>query len=177
MAASHVIVRRLNSIEDFGSMNVLCSDKTGTLTEGIVKVHAALDADGNPSDLVLLFAQLNATFESGFPNPIDEALRRVPCPELATYAKVDEIPYDFIRKRLSVVVERAAPLADAQRHTMITKGALRNVLDVCVDVQTRSGSGVTRSVPIAEVRDPLQERFAAYSEQGYRVLEKPTSNR
>ena len=82
MAASQVIVRRLNSIEDFGSMNVLCSDKTGTLTEGVVRLHAALDADGNASDEVLLYAQVNATFESGFANPIDEALRRLPCPDL-----------------------------------------------------------------------------------------------
>jgi Mg2+-importing ATPase len=170
MAASHVIVRRLNSIEDFGSMNVLCSDKTGTLTEGVVRVHAALDADGNPSDAVLLYAQLNATFESGFPNPIDEALRRLPCPDLATYVKVDEVPYDFIRKRLSVVVERLASPPDARRHTMITKGALRNVLDVCIDVEARVGPGTVRTVPIAEVRAPLQERFEAYSEQGYRVL-------
>jgi Mg2+-importing ATPase len=136
MAASHVIVRRLNSIEDFGSMNVLCCDKTGTLTEGVVRMHAALDADGNASDEVLLYAQVNATFESGFANPIDEALRRLPCPGLAAYVKVDEVPYDFIRKRLSVVVERTAPSADTRRHTMITKGALENVLEVlcrCAD--------------------------------------------
>ena len=128
MATSHVIVRRLNSIENFGSMNVLCSDKTGTLTEGVVRLHAALDADGNASDEVFLYAQLNAIFESGFPNPIDEALRRLPCPDLAAHVKVDEVPYDFIRKRLSVVVERTTAPADTHRHTMITKGALRNVL-------------------------------------------------
>ena len=170
MAASHVIVRRLNSIEDFGSMNVLCSDKTGTLTEGVVKLHAALDVDGDPSDRVLLYAVLNATFESGFPNPIDEALRGRPCPDLAAYVKVDEVPYDFIRKRLSVVVERPAAPPDAHRHTMITKGALRNVLEACVDAETRSGAGAARSVPIAAVRTALQERFEVYSEQGYRVL-------
>ena len=170
MAASHVIVRRLNSIEDFGSMNVLCSDKTGTLTEGVVKLHAALDVDGNPSDGVLLYAQLNASFESGFPNPIDEALRRLPCPDLAAYVKVDEVPYDFIRKRLSVVVERPRSAPDAHRHTMITKGALRNVLEACVDAETRIGPGAVRSVPVDEVRAPLQRRFEAYSEQGYRVL-------
>jgi Mg2+-importing ATPase len=170
MAASHVIVRRLNSIEDFGSMNVLCSDKTGTLTEGVVTLHAALDADGNASDEVLLYAQLNAAFESGFPNPIDEALRRLPCPGLSAHAKVDEVPYDFIRKRLSVVVERTTPSADASRHTMITKGALRNVLDVCVDARTPMDSGAARTVPITDVGARLQERFETYSEQGYRVL-------
>jgi Mg2+-importing ATPase len=170
MAASQVIVRRLNSIEDFGSMNVLCSDKTGTLTEGVVRLHAALDADGNASDEVLLYAQVNATFESGFANPIDEALRRLPCPDLAAYMKVDEVPYDFIRKRLSVVVERTSPSVNTRRHTMITKGALRNVLEACVDAQTRIGPGAGRTVPIAEVRASLQGRFEAYSEQGYRVL-------
>ena len=169
MAASRVIVRRLNSIEDFGSMDVLCSDKTGTLTEGVVRVHAALDADGSPSDAVLLYAQLNATFESGFPNPIDEALRQLPCPQLAAYAKVDEVPYDFIRKRLSVVVEQTTPSRDTHRHTMITKGALRNVMEVCVDAQARTESGAG-TVPIAEVGAALQATFEAYSEQGYRVL-------
>jgi len=170
MAASQVIVRRLNSIEDFGSMNVLCSDKTGTLTEGVVRLHAALDADGNASDEVLLYAQLNAIFESGFPNPIDEALRRLPCPGGASYVKVDEVPYDFIRKRLSVVVAPAPPSADTLRHTMITKGALRNVLEACVDAQTPIDPGGARTATIAERRAPLQERFEAYSEQGYRVL-------
>jgi Mg2+-importing ATPase len=170
MAASHVIVRRLNSIEDFGSMNVLCSDKTGTLTEGVVKLHAAVDADGHPSESVLLYAVLNATFESGFPNPIDVALRAQPCPAVAEYVKVDEVPYDFIRKRLSVVVERPSAPAGADRHTMITKGALRNVLEACVDAEAGRGAGPARTVPIADVRAGLQERFAAYSEQGYRVL-------
>jgi len=170
MAASHVIVRRLNSIENSGSMNVLWSDKTGTLTEGVVKLHAAFDVEGNASEHVLLYAVLNATFESGFPNPIDEALRRLPCPDLEAYVKVDEVPYDFIRKRLSIVVERPSAAPDAQRHTMITKGALRNVLDACVDAETRTGGGAARTAPIATVRAALQERFEAYSEQGFRVL-------
>jgi Mg2+-importing ATPase len=170
MAASHVIVRRLNSIEDFGSMNVLCSDKTGTLTEGVVKVHAALDAGGDPSDAVLLAAQLNASFESGFPNPIDEALRRLPSPDLGEYVKVDEVPYDFIRKRLSVVVERLGAGPEVHRHTMITKGALANVLDVCTAAEVRIGTGENRTAPIGEVRAAILEHFAAYSQQGYRVL-------
>ncbi len=170
MAASHVIVRRLNSIEDFGSMNVLCSDKTGTLTEGVVKLHAALGVDGDPSDRVLLYAVLNATFESGFPNPIDEALRGQPCPDLAAYVKVDEVPYDFIRKRLSVVVERPSAVRrrapahdDHQGRAAERARGLRR----CGGAER---PGAARSVPIAEVRAALQERFEAYSEQGYRVL-------
>ena len=170
MAASHVIVRRLNSIEDFGSMNVLCSDKTGTLTEGVVRLHAALDVDGQSNDEVLLYAQLNAIFESGFPNPIDQALRQLPCPDRGNYVKVDEVPYDFLRKRLSVVVAGAAPTAGAHPHTMITKGALRNVLEACVDARTRTAAGTMRKVPIADVRESLQKGFETYSEDGYRVL-------
>ncbi len=165
MADAKVIVRRLNSIEDFGSMNVLCSDKTGTLTEGVVKLHAALDVEGQASERVLLHAVLNARFESGFPNPIDDALRVQPCAALERYAKVDEVPYDFIRKRLSVVVEHSAPDGTVRR-TMITKGALRNVLAVCVDAD----AGIATPVPIADVDAALQRRFEACSEQGFRVL-------
>ncbi len=170
MAASRVIVRRLNSIQDFGSMNVLCSDKTGTLTDGVVRLHAALDADGHASDEILRCAQLNAAFESGFPNPIDDALRRLPCRDLAAHVKVDEVPYDFIRKRLSVVVQRETASADSGRHTMITKGALRNVLDVCADARTTRADQQIVTTPIAVARALLEQRFEAYSEQGYRVL-------
>ena len=75
MATEKVIVKRLASIENFGSMNVLCSDKTGTLTEGVVQLHSALDVDGKESEKVLLYAYLNAFYETGFTNPIDEAIR------------------------------------------------------------------------------------------------------
>jgi Mg2+-importing ATPase len=171
MAAEHVIVRRLNSIENFGSMTVLCSDKTGTLTEGTVRLHGAVDAEGRESPRVLLLSVLNARFESGFPNPIDQALRGLPCPGLEAYSKVDEVPYDFIRKRLSVVVERPVEASGAERHTMITKGALRNVLEVCVDAERATeGDGRARTAPIAEVAAELQQRFEAWSEQGHRVL-------
>ena len=74
MAAKKVIVKRLASIENFGSMNIICSDKTGTLTEGTVKVESALDVNGDASEKAFLFAYLNASFESGFTNPIDEAI-------------------------------------------------------------------------------------------------------
>jgi Mg2+-importing ATPase len=114
MAKHKVIVKRLAAIENFGSMNVLCSDKTGTLTEGQVYVEAMLDARGNPSDTVALYACLNASYESGYLNPIDAAIRTVRPFDLAAYQKLDEVPYDFIRKRLSILVAH-----DAQ-HVMIT---------------------------------------------------------
>jgi Mg2+-importing ATPase len=162
MAEDQVIVRRLSSIENFGSMNVLCSDKTGTLTEGRVKLLGAYDAQGSASELVRLHAVLNATFESGFTNPIDAALRAEDGIDLSAFSKSDEVPYDFIRKRLSVVVEHADA---ARRHVMITKGAFANVLAVCTKVTTPKGDR-----PMAEFHAELLQRFADYSNAGHRVL-------
>ncbi|MBI3812126.1 MAG: HAD-IC family P-type ATPase, partial [Nitrospirae bacterium] len=160
MARKKVIVKRLASIENFGSMNVLCSDKTGTLTEGIVRLHSALDADGRPSEKVLLHAYLNAFYETGFTNPLDEAIRSHRTFDLSGYRKLDEVPYDFIRKRLSILV------AKNDTTLMITKGALHNILDVCSSVEVSEGS----VVDIAPLREPIRQRFEALSRQGYRTL-------
>lgn len=164
MAKQGVIVRRLNSIENFGSMDILCTDKTGTLTEGIVHLDGALDVEGNPSNDVLTFAYLNAKYQSGLNNPLDDEIR-----SYAERAGVDidgmekesEIPYDFVRKRLSVIVH--------DRHgsrKLITKGALEHVLDVCKDVQTRDGSISLDD----ERKNEIEQHFSAWSEKGFRVL-------
>src|SRR3989449_726084 len=160
MAQEKVIVKRLASIESFGSMNVICSDKTGTLTEGIVHLQSAHDAEGAPSDKVLLYAYLNAFYETGFTNPIDEAIRSHHPFDLTGYEKADEIPYDFLRKRLSILVSHA----DA--HLMVTKGALRNVLAVCSGVETGNGT----IVDIAGMRDPIEMYFEKFSNLGCRTL-------
>ena len=160
MAASKVIVRRLASIENFGSMNVLCSDKTGTLTEGIVHVHSAIDADGNESEKALFHAYLNASFETGYVNPVDEAIRSHRAFDLAGWRKLDEIPYDFIRKRLSIVAENGG------QRLIVTKGALAGVLDACALVET-GGAGI---VEMAAVRAGIERRFHELSDQGFRVL-------
>jgi Mg2+-importing ATPase len=124
MAQKQVIVKRLASLENFGSMNVLCSDKTGTLTEGIVHLHAALNLDGTSSERVLFHAYLNATFETGFFNPLDEAIRTHQVFDLSGYGKLDEVPYDFLRKRLSILV------ATPTTHLLITKGAVEQMLTI-----------------------------------------------
>jgi Mg2+-importing ATPase len=160
MAQAKVIVKRLAAIEDFGSMNVICSDKTGTLTEGIVHLQSAVDVEGAPSDKVFLHAYLNAFYETGFTNPIDEAIRGSRQFDLTGYQKTDEIPYDFLRKRLSILV------AHDDTHLMVTKGALTNVLAVCALAEIGEG----RIVDIATVRDRIQQHLAEFSNKGCRTL-------
>src|SRR5512139_2200544 len=160
MALGKVIVRRLSSIENFGSMNVLCCDKTGTLTEGVVRVHSAMNLEGQESEEVLRYAYLNAFFETGLVNPIDEAIRTHRQFDLSGCRKLDEVPYDFIRKRLSVLV------ADKDRHVLVTKGALAEVLAVCSTAKTAEGA----DIPIAAVRDQIDARFRDLSGQGFRTL-------
>ena len=160
MAQAKVIVKRLASIENFGSMNVICSDKTGTLTEGIVHLQSAVDVEGAPSDKVLLHVYLNAFYETGFTNPIDEAIRTHCQFDLSGYRKTDEIPYDFLRKRLSILV------AHGDTHLMVTKGALANVLAVCSAAETTGGT----LVDIAAVRDRIQQHFEEFSNKGCRTL-------
>ncbi|MDD5320740.1 MAG: HAD-IC family P-type ATPase [Methylococcales bacterium] len=136
MAEQKVIVKQLASIENFGSMNVLCSDKTGTLTEGIVHLHGALDLSGNPSDKVARYAYLNSVYETGFNNPIDEAIRQTRQFDLKDCKKLAEIPYDFYRKRLSLLV------AEQDENILITKGALAYVLAICSEVEMTDGTPV-----------------------------------
>jgi len=160
MALNKVIVKRLASIENFGSMNVLCSDKTGTLTEGVVKLHSALNVDGHESEKVLLYAFLNASYETGFMNPIDEAIRKHRQIDLSGYKKRDEVPYDFIRKRLSILISKG------DTHLMVTKGALSNVLAVCSSAEIAE----ERIVDIFTIKEQVQQQFEEFSRKGFRTL-------
>jgi Mg2+-importing ATPase len=160
MAQQKVIVKRLASIENFGSMNVLCSDKTGTLTEGTVRLHSTIDIDGNPSDRVFFHAYLNSFYEKGFSNPIDEAIRSYKQQDISGYEKVDEVPYDFIRKRLSIMIKK-----DGQ-YFMVTKGALSNVLSVCPFAENKAGDKIDTNT----VGQMIQQKFENLSSQGFRVL-------
>lgn len=168
MARSKVIVKRLAAIENLGSMDVLCSDKTGTLTEGRVRLHSALAVDGSDSAQVLLYASLNATFESGFANPIDQAIRdhaagHQEAVDLAGWRKLDEAPYDFVRKRLSVLVEQNGE--ERPERLLVSKGAVAQILEVCSRAETASGE-----VPLDGVRSAVEARFAELSESGLRTL-------
>jgi Mg2+-importing ATPase len=161
MVKRGVIVRRLNAIENFGSMDVLCTDKTGTLTEGIVRLDSALGPDGGPSEEVFRYAFLNAHFQTGLSNPLDDAITALRQPDLDRIVKLDEVPYDFVRKRLSIVVQEGdgPPV-------LITKGALDNVLAVCSSLRNGGSDG-----PLGDKeRAQIQEQFAEWSGQGFRVL-------
>lgn len=160
MAKQNVIVKKLSSIQNLGSIDVLCSDKTGTLTEGIVRIKSYVTPDGKESDQLKRYAYLNAFYESGYPNPMDAAIREQSVMDIRGYEKFDEVPYDFIRKRLSIVVSHES------RHLMITKGAVSNITDVCTAVVLYDGS----LVPIQQFASTLQEAYAGFSAEGYRTI-------
>ncbi len=160
MAAHGVIVRRLASIENFGSMDILCTDKTGTLTEGVVKLDHAYDPFGEESDLVRQMVWLNAHFQTGIANPLDEAILASIKPPAQLAKKLDEIPYDFVRKRLSVVVQ------DDQARTLICKGALENILAICTYEWIRGKAEALTPQRLAAI----QAQYTQWSAQGYRVL-------
>jgi len=141
-------------------MNIICSDKTGTLTEGIVQVQSALDVNGDASEKVFLFAYLNAFYETGFTNPIDQAILNHRKIDLKEYKKQDEIPYDFLRKRLSIAVKQG------NEHFMVTKGALTNILEVCSSVETKEG----KVMKIAGMQSSIQKHFEEFSNLGFRTL-------
>lgn len=160
MAEKDVIVKKLSAIQNLGAIDVLCCDKTGTLTTGVIEVEAAVDWRNLPSERVRRYAWLNAFFETGFSNPLDEALRNLPNMNADGYSKFDEVPWDFIRKRLSIVVAREG------RQIMITKGALQPVLDCCALAEDASGA----TVPIGSVKKEIKALFKARSAEGFRAI-------
>jgi len=157
MLKKKVIVKKLSSIFNFGEVNVLCTDKTGTITEGVIKVKEVVDSYGKADDKVKLYAFLNATFQKGFSNPIDDALRQI-VNTTDGYIKVDEVPYDFIRKRLSIVISHGAELI------IITKGAVDNILEVCTKMVDEKGE-VT-----AIDKDVINRYYADYCSNGFRLI-------
>ena len=157
LARRGVLVRRLNAIENLGSMTVLCTDKTGTLTEGTMRLEGAYGTDGAASQAVLDLAATNAGLQTGLKNPLDEAILSAHAGQSAPGRKIAEIPFDFIRKRLSVIVEAEGGA------NLITKGAFSNVVDLC----TRTIDG--RPVDPA-VLSSATAMYQQWSDQGIRVL-------
>ena len=165
MAKEQVIVKHLPAIQNFGSIDVLCSDKTGTLTLGVMTLKASVDAEGLASDRPLALGYLNSRFETGIRSPLDSAILDRERHELDGYTKCDEIPFDFNRRRLSVVVERATAAGHPER-LLITKGAPEGILDLCETYESADG-------PQAFDDDPRKQSRKVYEElgaQGLRVL-------
>lgn len=160
MARNSVIVKRLSSIENLGSMNVLCSDKTGTITQGKVTLKDALDIEGQHSEKTLLYAWLNAVLQKGYINPVDQAIQSARQGDAGEYVVQTEIAYDFSRKRLSVQVRRQG------ENLVLVKGALNAIIDVCTNVELPGGN----VVPIGAQLPLIRERYENLSNAGYRVL-------
>jgi len=166
LAQGGVLVRRLDAIEDLGGIDTLCTDKTGTLTVGVMALESALDAGGASSRETLHAAWLNAAMETGIDNPIDAALvqaGRDTGLSDAGWVKVDEIPYDFARRRLTIVV---AADNDPSRHRLISKGAFAETLAVCDRVRDAAVD-----VPLGDIwRARLEAFVLAQGQRGVRVL-------
>jgi len=161
LADRGVLVRRLVAIENLGAMDVLCTDKTGTLTAGDVRLDQAVDVDGRASTEVLRWAVLNASLQTALPNPLDAALlaHRAEL-DLAGIRKRGEIPYDFERKRLSVVVD------DFGADVLACKGAAGSILPICTSIEV---DGVAQPFTAAR-RQVEEQRLAAWSSEGQRVI-------
>jgi P-type Mg2+ transporter len=160
MANQKVIVKKLSAIQNLGEINLFCSDKTGTLTEGVLDVSSVNGIDGKESTVAKQLVYLNAFFESGFANPMDTALRNLKDVSAVGYEKTDEIPYDFIRKRLSICVK------DDKGYSLITKGAVDNILQVCDKVLMADGT----IADMSSVKNIIDALFLQYSNQGFRTI-------
>jgi P-type Mg2+ transporter len=160
MTKKKVLVKQLSAIEDFGSIEILCSDKTGTLTEGEIELDRHVDVQGKDDDSVLRFIYLNSFFQAGIQSPLDAAILKHERPLIVEYEKLDEIPFDFNRKRLSVVVRHGDDCL------LITKGEAESIFGVCQTV-TIDGS----PQPFDEGRrTQATETFQKLSAGGFRAL-------
>lgn len=137
MARDQVVVKHLPAIQNFGSIDVLCSDKTGTLTTGVMSLNRSVDPFGHPSDRPLALAFLNSKFETGIRSPLDLAILQDARQDSSDYRKRDEIPFDFNRRRLSIVVEREC--SQGVELLLITKGAPEGILELCGPTKQAAG--------------------------------------
>jgi P-type Mg2+ transporter len=166
MARRKVIVKRLDAIQNFGAMDVLCTDKTGTLTQGRIVLEKHLDAQGEPSERVLHYGYLNSYHHTGLKNLLDEAILdhedledRLKANEV--YRKIDEIPFDFVRRRMSVVVEDEKGL-----NILICKGAVEEVLGLCTKVEVKG-----EAIEALAEHDAKRRKLAdGLNAQGFRVI-------
>ncbi|MGB9243263.1 MAG: magnesium-translocating P-type ATPase [Candidatus Acidiferrales bacterium] len=162
MSRDQVVVKRLSAIQNFGTIDVLCSDKTGTLTTGIMSLAASVDFLGKPSERAIELGYINSKLETGIRSPLDAAILKLQRPDSDGYTKCDEIPFDFERRRLSIVVEKKGSTGCL----LITKGAPEGILDLSESYETEG-----RVVPLdAAAKGRCRQTFDDLSAQGFRVL-------
>jgi Mg2+-importing ATPase len=162
MAKQRVIVKRLAAIQNLGSMNILCTDKTGTLTEARIHLERHVDAHGRESQRVLTLAYLNSYFETGLKSPLDEAILRHEEIDTSGWQKIDEVPFDFERRRVSVLIERE------NARLLAVKGAPEDILRLCTSYEAE-GPEALRPLD-DEAAQRIQDLFAALGREGFRVL-------
>ena len=162
MAAKRVIVKQLASIQNLGSMDVLCTDKTGTLTEARIHLERHLDGLGRESERVLQLAYVNSFFETGLKSPLDDAILEHKEIDVTGWSKLDEVPFDFERRRVSVLVE------NGQRRMLVVKGAPEDILRLCTSYE---GSSDTDLLPLNEAAAAsIRALFDSLGRDGFRVL-------
>ncbi len=160
MAAKGVIVKKLSAIQNFGSLDTLCTDKTGTLTQNVIDLTSHLNVNGKEDDNILLMAQLNSRLQAGVRTPLDDAILKHQPLDLTKYARVDEIPFDFVRRRVSVIV------SDGSKTLLISKGATLEMLNTCSLYQDES-----QQLPlIDDIKNKIRGQYEDMSKQGRRIL-------
>jgi Mg2+-importing ATPase len=165
MARNHVIVKHLPAIQNFGTIDVFCSDKTGTLTTGEMILESSVDYLGHTSDHPLALAYINSKFETGIRSPLELAILKSERPDADTYLKCDEVPFDFERRRLSIVVKEKNT-TNKNAGLLIVKGAPEGILDLSSSYES---DGHTAPLD-ADQRNRCRQTFDDLSSRGFRLL-------
>jgi Mg2+-importing ATPase len=162
MAKKRVIVKRLAAIQNLGSMDVLCTDKTGTLTEAKIRLEQHVDPQGQPSERVLQLAYQNSYFETGLKSPLDEAILAHETIDISTWKKIDEVPFDFERRRVSVLLEKG------NSRLLVVKGASEEIISLCTRYEQQGNDQPMTLDPSSRAR--VHQQHNAMEKDGFRVL-------
>lgn len=160
MLEKKVIVKKLAAIQNLGEINLLCTDKTGTITDGTIKVSKIIDGWGQDSEFAKQLAFWNASFESGYANPIDDALKQLTLKTTVNPEKIGEVPYDFIRKRLSIAINTG------NEKLLISKGAFEQIMGICTKIRKSDDS----TGDIASQREELEKQYEQFGQDGLRAI-------